>query len=134
MIFGTCLNGLCPVQLLENHDAGQMMGEGHGTHGKFEIRLSFHTGRHTEGGANEKAGTAFAGQFDFLQLVREFLAGQFPAFRGKYAEPGAFGDFGENQLSFLLQTGSDFGRGGIFREPHFREPPPEHHGATVDAR
>ena len=32
VVFAACLDGLCTVNLLQNHDPCKMMGEGHRTH------------------------------------------------------------------------------------------------------
>ena len=34
MIFAAGLNGFAAVKLLQHHDPGQVMGKGHGPHGK----------------------------------------------------------------------------------------------------
>ena len=39
MILASRLNGFCPVELFQNHNPRQMVGEGHRSHGKTEIRL-----------------------------------------------------------------------------------------------
>lgn len=44
MVFAACLDGLSPVNLLQNHDSRQMVREGHGTHGKLEVRLLLNSG------------------------------------------------------------------------------------------
>ena len=60
MILASRLNGFCPVELFQNHDPRQMVGEGHRPHGKLKIRFRLDSGSHAEGGADEKAGAAFA--------------------------------------------------------------------------
>ena len=52
MILASRLNGFRPVELFQNHDASQMVGEGHRPHGEAEIRPLLDPGRHTEGGAD----------------------------------------------------------------------------------
>ena len=104
MVLTACLNGLCPVNLFQNHNPSQMMGESHRPHGEPEVSPVFHPLRHAEGGTDEKTGAGFSAELYFLQLLREVFAGQGLTLRGQNTEPGTFGDFGENQLCFLLQT------------------------------
>ena len=61
MIFTAGLDCLCPVKLFQNHNSGQMVGEGHEAHGQLKISLFLDPGSYAEGGTNEKAGAAFAG-------------------------------------------------------------------------
>ena len=61
VVFAPCLDGFGPVQLLQHHDSGQMVGEGHGAHGEPEIRPFLHPLGDAEGGADEKTGAALAG-------------------------------------------------------------------------
>ena len=75
MILASRLNGFRPVELFQNHNPRQMVGEGHRPHGKTEIRPLLDPGRHTEGGADQKAGTGLAGIFHVPELVREGFAG-----------------------------------------------------------
>ena len=121
VVFAAGLDGLRPVELLQNHDPGQVMGEGHGAHTEAEIRPGLHPGREPEGGAYEKAGAALAGIFHLPELFREGFAGQELAFRRKDAQPGSFGDPGEDRVCLLLQPLGDFRRRGIFGEPGLRQ-------------
>ena len=93
MVFASCLNCFRTVELLQYHDPGQMVGESHGAHGQLEIGALFHPGSHAEGGTNEKAGAGFACVFYILQLMGKIFTAQYFSFGGKYAEPGALGDF-----------------------------------------
>ena len=121
MILAPRLNGFCPVELFQNHDPRQMVGEGHCPHGKAEIRPLLDMGGHAEGGADQKAGAGLAGIFHVPELVREGFAGQLLPFGGEDAEPGALGDFGEDQLGFLFQPCLNLAGGGIFGKPCFRQ-------------
>ena len=107
MVFAAGLNGLCPVDLLQNHDPGQVVGEGHGAHGEFEIRLLLDPGGHAEGGADKKAGAGFAAELHFAELGCKALAGKLLSLGRKDAEPGPLGDLAEDQLRFLFKTGAD---------------------------
>ena len=82
MVFTPCLDGLRPVELLQNHDSRQVMGEGHGAHGELEVRSFLYSFRHAEGGADEKAGAAFSGELHFPKLFRKALAGKGLSLRG----------------------------------------------------
>ena len=73
MIPAAGLDGFCPVELLQHHDPGQMVGEGHGAHGEPEIRLFLDSGGHAEGGADEKAGAALAGELYVSHFFGEGL-------------------------------------------------------------
>ena len=66
MVLAAGLNGFCPVELFQHHDPGQMMGEGHGTHGQPEICLFLHSWGHAEGRADEEACAGLAAELDFL--------------------------------------------------------------------
>ena len=61
VVLAAGLNGFTAVQLLQNHDPGQVMWECHRTHGKLEICHLFDPWGHSEGRADQKAGAAFAG-------------------------------------------------------------------------
>lgn len=121
MILAPRLNGFCPVELFQNHDASQMVGEGHCPHGEAEICPLLDTGGHAEGGADQKAGAGFAGIFHVPELVREGFAGQFLPFGGEDAEPRTLGNFGEDQLGFLFQSRLNLAGGRIFGKPCFRQ-------------
>ena len=121
MVLAPGLNGLRPVQLFQHHNSGQMVGKGHGTHGQPEIRPFLDLGCHAKGGADEKAGARLAGELHFLQLPGKALAAQLLALRGEDAQPCPLGNFGENQLRFLVQPGGDFGRGGVLRQANLRQ-------------
>ena len=121
MIFTARLDGFSPVNLLQDHDSCQMVGEGHGAHGELEIGLFLDFGRHAEGRADEEAGAGLAGIFYFLQFVCEAFAGQFLALRGEDAEPSTFGKLLEDQICLFFETGRDFRRGRILRQTDFRQ-------------
>ena len=121
MVFAAGLDGFRPVELLENHDPGQVVGEGHGAHTEAEIRPGFYPGGDPKGGADEKTGAALAGIFDLPELLREVLAGQELSLRGKDSQPGAPGNPGENGVRLPLQTLGDLPGGGVFRKPGFRQ-------------
>ena len=104
MILTTGLNGFRTVELFQHHDPCQMVGEGHGTHGKLEIRLLLDPGRQSERRTDQKTDTGFAGILYGGQLFREAFTAQFFPFRRKDAEPGTLWDFGENQLRFFFQS------------------------------
>ena len=61
MILASRLNGFRPVELFQNHDPRQMVGEGHRPHGEAEIRPLLDMGGHAEGGADQKAGAGCGG-------------------------------------------------------------------------
>ena len=121
MVFAAGLDGFRPVELLENHDPGQVVGEGHGAHAEAEIRPGFYPGGDPKGGADEKTGAALAGVFHLPELFREGFAGQELAFRRKDAQPGSFWNPGEDGVRLLLQPLGDFRGGGVFGEPGFRQ-------------
>ena len=50
-----------PVDLLQHHDPGQMVGEGHGAHGELEIRLLLDLRADAEGRADEETYGRLAG-------------------------------------------------------------------------
>ena len=117
MVFASGLDGLGPVDLLQDHDPCQMVGEGHLSHGKLEIGLVLDLLADAEGGADQETGTGFAGIFHILELSREFLAGEDLTLGGEDAKPRTLGDLLENELRFLVEARLDLGRGGVLREP-----------------
>ena len=121
MIFAAGLYGFCPVELLQHHDSGKMMGKGHGTHGQAEIGPLLHPGGDSKRRADQKTGAAFAGKLYLSQLIGEGLAGQRFSLRRKHTEPCAFRDPGENQIGFFFQALGDFCRSGIFGQTAFRQ-------------
>ena len=121
MVFAAGLDGFCPVELFQYHDAGQMMGKGHGAHGKLEICFLLDSGGHAKGRADEKTGAALTGNFDFLQLLGKGFAGQGLALRCQDAEPGALGDLGQNQIRFLFEACGNLGWGGILGQTMLRQ-------------
>ena len=121
MIFASRLDGLCPVKLFQNHDSGQMVGKGHGTHGKLKICPLFDPRRHAEGRTNEKTGAALSGVFYSSYFFRKTLTGKRFSLRGKDTEPGTLGNFGKDQIRFLFQACGNLGRGRVFRKPHLRQ-------------
>ena len=98
-----------------------MVGEGHGAHGEPEIRPLLDSGSHAEGGADEKAGAAFSGILHGFYGFCKLLAGKGLPLGGEHAEPGPFGNPGENGIRLLFQSRSDFGRGGVLRQAAFRQ-------------
>ncbi len=56
MVLTARLDGLGPVDLLQNHDPGQMMREGHRPHGQLKICPLLDPGSHAKGGTDEKTG------------------------------------------------------------------------------
>ena len=117
MVFAAGLDGLGPVDLLQDHDPGQMVGEGHSSHGQLEIGLVLDLLADAEGGADEEAGAALSGILHVSELVRKFLGGQDLALGSENAEPAVLRNFGEDHLRLLVKTRLDFGRGGVLREP-----------------
>ena len=57
------LDGFGTVKLLQHHDPGKVVGEGHGAHGQLEVRFFFHLGGDAEGRTDEKTGRGLAGEF-----------------------------------------------------------------------
>ena len=121
VIFTSCLDGFGTVDLLQDHDPGQVVRESHWTHGQLEICLCLDLGCNTERRADEKAGAAFAGQLHLFQLVCESFAGKGFTLRSKDAEPSTFGKLGQDLLRFLVQSCGNLGGGGILRETVFRQ-------------
>lgn len=54
VVLGSRLDGFGPVELFQDHDTGQMVGECHLPHGQEQIRLGFQRRFDAIGGANEK--------------------------------------------------------------------------------
>ena len=119
MILASRLNGFRPVELFQNHDPRQMVGEGHRPHREPEIRLFLDPGCHAEGGADEKTGAALSGELHGGKLFGKGFAAEFLALRCKDAEPGPLGDSAEDFLRFLFKTRLNIGRTGIFRQTVF---------------
>ena len=117
VIFAPRLDGLRPVDLLQHHDPGQMMGEGHFAHGELEIRLVLDLLADAEGGTDQEGGAALSGILHILQLPGKFLRGEDFSLRGENAQPGIFGDLLEDQLRFLVEARLDLGRGGVLGKP-----------------
>ena len=107
MIFCSGQYGLRAVELLERHDAHEVVREGHRPEGEAEVRLLFEFRADAVGRTDQEAGRAFAGEFDFLQLLRELFGGQLPALRRQDAEPCAPGNFRGDQSSLLCKAGGD---------------------------
>ena len=70
MILAARLNGLGAVELLEGHDAGQMVRKGHLAHGKLKIGEPLDLRRNAERRADEKAGAGTAAAFRLPQRIR----------------------------------------------------------------
>ena len=116
MIFASCLDGFCPVKLLQHHHPCQMVGEGHGAHGEPEVGFFFYLGADTEGRTDEETGAGLAGKLHILQLLGKGFAGQGLSFRGEVAKPCTLGDLLEDGFRFLIQPGGDLRGRGIFRK------------------
>ena len=97
------------------------MGKGHGAHGELQIRPGLYLGGNAEGGADQKAGAAFAAELYLLHLPGQRLGGQELPLRGQDAEPGTFGDFSQNGLRLFVKTCGNLRRGRILRQPHLRQ-------------
>ena len=62
MVFTPRLDAFGPVELLQDHDPGQVVGEGHFAHGQLPVGLGLDRGVHAEGGPDQEAGGGFAGR------------------------------------------------------------------------
>ena len=90
------LDGFGTVKLLQHHDPGKVVGEGHGPHGELEVRFFFHLGGDAEGRTDEKTGRRLSGQFHFLHFLGKGFTGKGLSLRCEDAQPCALGDFTED--------------------------------------
>ena len=97
VVLAAGLDGFGTVKLLQHHDPGKVVGEGHGAHGQLEVRLLFDFGRDAEGRTDEEAGRAFAGQLHFLHLLGKGFAAEGLTLRREDAQPRTLGDLAEDQ-------------------------------------
>ena len=115
MIFAAGLDGFRPVDLLQHHNPGQMVGEGHESHGKLKICGGLDLGGNAKGRADQKADAAFSAELDRCQLFGKAFTAQLLTLRGEDAKVSPFGNFLENGFRFLIQSCRDFSRGGVLR-------------------
>ena len=80
-----------PVDLLQDHHPGQMVGEGHGGHGQAQMRLLFDGWVETEGAADDQGQVRGPVYHPALQGLGKLGAGQEPALHAQGDALGAFG-------------------------------------------
>ena len=114
-------NALRPVDLLQHHDSGQMVGEGHGTHGEQEVSLLLQIPVQSEGGPDEEHQLGPALIPDGLQRFGQRLGGEQLPLRRQDAQPAVFRQLLPDGLSLPLQCLPDLGRGGILRQTDLRQ-------------
>ena len=116
MIPASRLDGLRPVELLQDHDPGQMVGEGHFSDGQVKFRFFLYSRGNAEGGADEKAGGGLSHVFHLGKLCGEFLTAEELALGGEYAQPGPLGNRRENGLRLDGKPRGELGGAWILRQ------------------
>ena len=83
-----------PVDLLQQHDPGQVVGEGHGGHGQLDLGLRLDGGVQAVGAADEKDQVLGGALLPGPNQLGQLLAGAHPALYAQGGQHGAGGQLG----------------------------------------
>ena len=121
VIFCSGLNALGAVELLDGHDAHQVVREGHRPEGQAQIRRRLDARRDAEGRADQEAQRALARELDLRELFGKRLGRKRFALRGQDAEPAALRELLENAVGLLFQPCGDLGGRGRLGQTRLRQ-------------
>ena len=102
-----------PIDLLQQHDPGQVVGEGHGGHGQLGVGLRLDGGVKAVAAADDEDHMLLRAAARDGKHLGNFLAGAHPALHAQGRHPGAGRDFGPDGLPLLGQGVGNLPQGGV---------------------
>ena len=113
MIARSLLNFKGPINLLQQHDPGQVVGEGHGRHGQLDVGLRLDGGVQAVAAPDEKDHVLLPADPGDGEHLEELLAGAQPPLDTQRAHPGAGRDLGPDGVPLFVQGVGDLPQGGV---------------------
>ena len=121
MVFGSCVDLISPVDLLQQHDPGQMMGKCHGGHGKAQVRLGLNGFVQAHAAADEKHQAGVPAHGEAGHAVGQLGRGEGLSLDAHGDDGGTLGELGADERGLRLQSLTDLGGGGIVGQTALRQ-------------
>ena len=121
MVPGALLDLVGAVELFQEHDPGQVVGEGHGGHAQPQVRLGLQGGVEPHAAADEEGELALARQAEVHQALCQLRAGQHFPLHAQGYQGAASGQLLPDGGGLTLQGGGDLAGSWVLRKPLLRE-------------